>query len=171
MQCCGCDDLRCNRLTLARFQCFCTCWHQLFGINRSFVFSIDRVDACSRVAVGTNAAGHRAVSAEVCACHIGDPQSLLPSCVASRNRFATKTASPAALVLARNRVTVKQAGDSNVGFGRTLLSPSETRAEGSLLVISSGQESRSDPCISSVTTAIMITTSNSSAKRSGMPNQ
>ena len=32
-------------------------------------------------------------------------------------------------------------------------------------------ESRSDPCISSVTTSIMITTSNSSAKRSGLPNQ
>src|SRR5271169_763867 len=30
---------------------------------------------------------------------------------------------------------------------------------------------RSDPCISSVTTSIMITTSNSSVKRSGMPNQ
>ena len=32
-------------------------------------------------------------------------------------------------------------------------------------------ESRSDPCISSVTTSIMITTSNSSLKRSGLPNQ
>src|ERR1019366_6307466 len=32
------------------------------------------------------------------------------------------------------------------------------------LVIVSGQETRSDPCISSVTTSIMITTSNSSAK-------
>ena len=30
---------------------------------------------------------------------------------------------------------------------------------------------RSDPCISSVCTAIMITTSNSSVKRSGTPNQ
>src|SRR5580692_2802161 len=30
---------------------------------------------------------------------------------------------------------------------------------------------QSDPCISSVTTAIMITTSNSSVKRSGTPNQ
>src|SRR5713226_6651323 len=36
---------------------------------------------------------------------------------------------------------------------------------------SSGQETRSDPCISSVTTSIMITTSNSSAKRSGLLNQ
>jgi transposase len=35
----------------------------------------------------------------------------------------------------------------------------------------SGQMSRSDPCISSVTTAIMIPTSNSSVKRSGTPNQ
>src|SRR6266478_9638329 len=38
-------------------------------------------------------------------------------------------------------------------------------------VIVSGQDSRSDPCISSVTTAIMITTSNSPVKGSGMPNQ
>ena len=30
---------------------------------------------------------------------------------------------------------------------------------------------QSDPCISSVTTSIMITTSNSSVKRSGIPNQ
>ena len=30
---------------------------------------------------------------------------------------------------------------------------------------------QSDPCISSVTTAIMITTSNSPAKGSGIPNQ
>ena len=39
------------------------------------------------------------------------------------------------------------------------------------LVILSGQETRSDPCISSVATAIMITSSNSSVKRSGTPNQ
>ena len=39
------------------------------------------------------------------------------------------------------------------------------------LVIHSGQDTRSDPCISSVTTLIMITSSNSSAKRSGLPNQ
>ena len=39
------------------------------------------------------------------------------------------------------------------------------------LVIHSGQDIRSDPCISSVTTLIMITTSNSSVKRSGLPNQ
>jgi len=39
------------------------------------------------------------------------------------------------------------------------------------LVIHSGQDTRSDPCISSVTTAIMITSSNSSVKRSGLPNQ
>src|SRR6202047_4866496 len=32
-------------------------------------------------------------------------------------------------------------------------------------------ESRADPCISSVTTSIMITTSNSSVKRSGIPIQ
>src|SRR4030095_12653948 len=37
------------------------------------------------------------------------------------------------------------------------------------LVSVSGQKSRSDPCISSIATAIMITTSNSSFKRSGMP--
>jgi hypothetical protein len=30
---------------------------------------------------------------------------------------------------------------------------------------------RSDPCISSVATSIMITSSNSSVKRSGLPNQ
>ena len=35
----------------------------------------------------------------------------------------------------------------------------------------SGQHSRSDPCVSSVTTAIMITTSDSSWRRSGMLNQ
>src|SRR5215471_13876496 len=35
----------------------------------------------------------------------------------------------------------------------------------------SGQHSRSDPCVSSVTTAIMITTSDSSLRRSGMLNQ
>jgi hypothetical protein len=39
------------------------------------------------------------------------------------------------------------------------------------LVIRSGRDTRSDPCISSVTTAIMITSSNSSVKRSGLPNQ
>jgi len=39
------------------------------------------------------------------------------------------------------------------------------------LVIHSGQDTRSDPCISSVTTLIMITSSNSSVKRSGLPNQ
>ena len=39
------------------------------------------------------------------------------------------------------------------------------------LVIHSGQDTRSDPCISSVTTSIMITNSNSSVKRSGLPNQ
>src|SRR6266446_9454669 len=38
-------------------------------------------------------------------------------------------------------------------------------------VIVPGQDSRSDPCISSVSTAIMITTSNSPVKGSGMPNQ
>src|SRR5712692_6106981 len=39
------------------------------------------------------------------------------------------------------------------------------------LVIVSRSGTQSDPCISSVTTSIMITTSNSSAKRSGLPNQ
>src|SRR5580693_3714811 len=39
------------------------------------------------------------------------------------------------------------------------------------LVIRSGQDIRSDPCISSVATSIMITSSNSSVKRSGLPNQ
>ena len=39
------------------------------------------------------------------------------------------------------------------------------------LVIRSGQDTRSDPCISSVAPAIMITTSNSSVKRSRTPNQ
>ena len=39
------------------------------------------------------------------------------------------------------------------------------------LVIVSGQEFRSDPCISSVTLSIMITSSNSSVKRSRMPSQ
>src|SRR5580692_10961126 len=39
------------------------------------------------------------------------------------------------------------------------------------LVIRSGQDTRSDPCISSVATSIMITSSNSSVKRSGLPNQ
>jgi hypothetical protein len=38
------------------------------------------------------------------------------------------------------------------------------------LVIDSGQETRSDPSISSVTTSIMITTSNFPAKGSGTPN-
>ena len=42
--------------------------------------------------------------------------------------------------------------------------------QGSLVIVS-GQEFRFDPCISSVTTSIMITSSNSSVKRSGMPNQ
>jgi hypothetical protein len=39
------------------------------------------------------------------------------------------------------------------------------------LVIVFRSGTRSDPCISSVTTAIMITTSNSSLSRSGTPNQ
>ena len=39
------------------------------------------------------------------------------------------------------------------------------------LVIDSGQETRSDPSISSVTLSIMITTSNSPVKGSGIPNQ
>jgi hypothetical protein len=39
------------------------------------------------------------------------------------------------------------------------------------LVIVFRSGTQSDPCISSVTTSIMITTSNSSAKRSGLPNQ
>jgi len=39
------------------------------------------------------------------------------------------------------------------------------------LVIDSGQETRSDPSISSVTPSIMITTSNSPVKGSGIPNQ
>ena len=39
------------------------------------------------------------------------------------------------------------------------------------LVILSGQETRSDPCISSIATPIMITSSNSSVKRSGVPTQ
>src|SRR5436305_14629403 len=39
---------------------------------------------------------------------------------------------------------------------------------GSLLIVGSGTQS--DPSISSITTAIMITTSNSPAKGSGMPN-
>jgi len=39
------------------------------------------------------------------------------------------------------------------------------------LVIVFGPGTQSDPCISSVTTAIMITSSNSSVKRSGLPNQ
>jgi hypothetical protein len=38
-----------------------------------------------------------------------------------------------------------------------------------VIVLRSGTQS--DPCISSVATAIMITTSNSSVKRSGLPNQ
>src|SRR5713226_3897773 len=39
------------------------------------------------------------------------------------------------------------------------------------LVIVSGQETRSDPSISSVTTSIMITTSNSPLQGSGTPNR
>jgi hypothetical protein len=39
------------------------------------------------------------------------------------------------------------------------------------LVIGSRSGTQSDPCISSVTLSIMITTSNSSAKRSGLLNQ
>jgi len=39
------------------------------------------------------------------------------------------------------------------------------------LVIGSRSGTQSDPCISSVTLAIMITTSNSPVKGSGMPNQ
>jgi hypothetical protein len=39
------------------------------------------------------------------------------------------------------------------------------------LVIVAGQETRSDPSISSITTSIMITTSNSPAKESGTPNR
>ena len=42
--------------------------------------------------------------------------------------------------------------------------------QGSLVIVS-GQEFRSDPCISSVTLSIMITSSNSSVKRSGTPSQ
>src|SRR5580692_7299705 len=39
------------------------------------------------------------------------------------------------------------------------------------LVIVSRSGTQSDPCISSVATSIMITSSNSSVKRSGLPNQ
>ena len=39
------------------------------------------------------------------------------------------------------------------------------------LVIGFRSGTQSDPCISSVTTSIMITTSNSPAKGSGIPNQ
>ena len=39
------------------------------------------------------------------------------------------------------------------------------------LVIGSRSGTQSDPCISSVTTSIMITTSNSPVKGSGIPNQ
>ena len=43
--------------------------------------------------------------------------------------------------------------------------------QGSLAIKVQARTLRSDPCISSVSTAIMITTSNSSVKRSGTPNQ
>jgi hypothetical protein len=39
------------------------------------------------------------------------------------------------------------------------------------LAINSGQATQFDPCISSVTSSIMITSSNSSVKRSGLPSQ
>jgi len=39
------------------------------------------------------------------------------------------------------------------------------------LVIGSRSGTQSDPCVSSVTTSIMITTSNSPVKGSGIPNQ
>src|ERR1700687_4949250 len=44
-----------------------------------------------------------------------------------------------------------------------LVEGSAIPTKGSLVIVS-GQETRSDPCISSVTTLIMITTSNSSVK-------
>src|SRR6266853_3409281 len=52
--------------------------------------------------------------------------------------------------------------DPNKGFCHTNQSLARNRFR---------SETQFDPCISSVTTSIMITTSNSSAKRSGLPNQ
>src|SRR5215470_3447771 len=51
-------------------------------------------------------------------------------------------------------------------IGKILSQPTTAR-----LVILSGQESRSDPCISSIGSAIMITSANSSVKRSRTPTQ
>jgi len=52
------------------------------------------------------------------------------------------------------------------GFAVAFALPTKAR-----LVIGSRSGTQSDPCISSVTTSIMITTSNSPVKGSGIPNQ